>query len=210
MRQIELAIRQLQMIMGLIDYRNYPEALQFIDQAFKDLFGLDSNSINALPLDYLLSQLTIGGVLDTNRCLLLARFIKAEGDIYEVQGDDERSYYRYLRALQLQLEVFESKLDHGCPKSWADLEGVIQKLADYTLPADTQGRLFGYYASIGAFTKAEDLLWQWIDTSDEAKDAIEEGIAFYQQLLTKSQSSLVAANLPRSEIEEGLNELMSF
>ncbi len=208
MRQIEQTIRLLQMIMGLIDYRNYPEALKFIDQAFRDFFGLDSNSISAFPLDYLLSQLTIGGLLDTNRSLLMATLLKAEGEIYEVQGNDEHSYYRYLRALQLQLEVFESKLGHNCPNSWADLEGTIEKLADYTLRAKTQGRVFRYYASIEAFTKAEDLLWQWIDTSDEPKGAIEEGIAFYQQLLTKSESSLLAANLPRTEIEEGLSELL--
>jgi hypothetical protein len=36
---------------------------------------------------------------------------------------------------------------------------------------------------------------------------VEFGIAFYQRLLAKSDAALTEANLPRSEVEEGLKEL---
>ena len=42
MRQMEQAIRLLQVALGLIKWQNYPEALKMIDDGFQMFFGFDS------------------------------------------------------------------------------------------------------------------------------------------------------------------------
>jgi hypothetical protein len=39
--------------------------------------------------------------------------------------------------------------------------------------------------------------------------AVSAGLTFYQQLLEKSDAELDAGNLPRAEVEAGLNELLA-
>lgn len=207
MRQIQQAIELLQVALGLVDWRNYSEALKLIDDGFQRFFGFDSNFINAVPLSYLISMLTRQGVLDADGCLLMAALLKAEGEVYEAQEYSEGSYPRYLRALNLMLEVFESPQRRNAPESWENIDGMVEKLAGYDLPTKTQNRLFDYYHSVGEYVSAEDLLWEWLEASDYASETVEHGISFYQQLLTKSDAALTAGDLPRKEVQAGLAEL---
>ena len=210
MRQMEQVIRLLQMAFGLINLRNYPEALNVIDGGFQQFFGFDSKFANAMPLEYLISMMKQGGVLDADSCLLMASLLKAEGDIYEALGDDEGSYHRYLRSLHLRVEVFESQRPHSSPESWADVDEMVEKLAEFDLPTETQGRLLNYYDAVGQYAKAEDVLWEWLEATEYVSDAVERGMIFYQQLLTKSNAVLKAGKLPRAEVKAGLAELMAF
>jgi hypothetical protein len=53
--------------------------------------------------------------------------------------------------------------------------------------------------------KAEDVLFDCLDKDDAAAP----GLAFYERLRTKSDEELERGGLPRTEVEEGRQELLS-
>jgi hypothetical protein len=64
--------------------------------------------------------------------------------------------------------------------------------------------LLGYYEARGMLDRAEDVLYEWLDTKDPA--APEEGLAFYGRLCTKSDDDLTSGGLSRDEVEQGRAE----
>lgn len=210
MRQMEQAIRLMQMAFGLIKLKDYPEAFEMLDDGFQRFFGVNSLFINAMPVEYLLSMLTQGEVLDADGCLLMAALLKAEGEVYEASDDDERCYHRYVRALRLILAAFESKRQHNCPPEWAEIDDLVQKLAQFELPIEVQGELFGYYHAVARYAQAEDVFWQWVETSEFHQNVVNRGHKFYNKLLTLSDEALSAGSLPRSEVLAGLEEISPY
>ena len=210
MRQMEQAVRLLQMALGLIKWQNYPEALSMIDEGFQQFFGFDSNFVNAMPLEYLLGMLRQGEVLDADGCLLMAALLKAEGQIYEAAGDDERAYHRYVRTLRLILAVFESQRAHSCPPAWGEVDEVVGKLAQFELPIDLQERLFHYYKAQARYADAEDVFWQWVEAGEFNQHIVDTGRIFYQALLALSDEALLTGGLSRSEVQAGLEEILDF
>src|SRR5207245_11050876 len=58
-----------------------------------------------------------------------------------------------------------------------------------------------YYETRGMLDKAEDALFDWLDTSDP--EAPNSGLAFYERLSAKNDQDLERGGLPRDEVEEG-------
>ena len=50
-------------------------------------------------------MLSLHGVLNLEKALLIATLLKAEGDIYEDQGNPDAAYDSYLTSLNLFLEI---------------------------------------------------------------------------------------------------------
>jgi hypothetical protein len=63
------------------------------------------------------------------------------------------------------------------------------------------------YEQVGAFGKAEDVLFAMMESEPNEPGLVSFGIAFYQRLAGKSDVSLNDGNLPRTEVESGLAEL---
>lgn len=207
LRQIEQAIRLLQMIAGLLDFRHYPEALDRIDEGYRLFFGLDSGSVGSLPLDYLLDMLRIHGRLDGTRVVLMAKLLRSEGEIYEAQEDEERSSQRSLRALQLLLAAYESGEESHFPGGWEDIDALAERLSRYDLPLSLKPQLLSYLEQTGHFAEAENLLWEWLAATDHAPTPVARGLAFYRRLLELPDEALERGELPRSEVEHALLEL---
>ena len=85
--------------------KDYAAAHKLIDEQSKQIFGMGIGFMRSVPEETLLSMLTSFDTLDTEKCWLLAILLKAEGDIYEDQGNASESYYSYIRSLNLFLEV---------------------------------------------------------------------------------------------------------
>ena len=71
-----------------------------------------------------------------------------------------------------------------------ELEGLLYKLHDYELPATTELKLLQYYENTGKFAKAEDILFEMLNTVAPEKAVIQRGIAFYTQLRKKNDTVL--------------------
>ena len=76
-------------------------------------------------------------------------------------------------------------------------EALIERAAGTRLPAAVLRRLLGYYEARGLLARAEDVLYEWLDTKDPA--APEGGLTFYERLSSKSDSELNDGGLPRDQ-----------
>jgi hypothetical protein len=143
--------RALAQIIYHKDMRDYQGALSLIDEVCRQAVGTDSGFIHAISEETLLAMLTLLGVLDVEKALLMAKLLKAEGDIYEEQGNPDAAYESYLTSLNLLLEiVLRDDHLHDLRVS-PEIEDLLGKLDAYELPQHTRRRLLQLY--LCAFVK---------------------------------------------------------
>lgn len=199
--------RALAIILHLREFNQYEEALIYIDDLFLKTVGLTSSFINSLSEEMVLKTFSPTGTLNVDACLWTATLLKAEGDIYEDQGNSTESYYRYVKALHVLLAVLLQEHIGEDSELYVQSKELLQKLEDYELPAPTKKLLFAYYEHTGNYAKAEDTLFDLLEANPADPELIERGRAFYIRLLAKSNMDLMAGNLSRDEVEEGLAQL---
>jgi len=189
--------------------KDYAAAQSLIDEQCKQLLGVGIGFVHSMPEETLLSMLTSFGILNSEKCWLLAILLKEEGDIYQDQGNFNESYYSYLKSLNLILEVLSLDTTISGTDYVPELEGLLYKLSDYELPAKTKLMLFQYFDQTGKYAKAEDVLFEMLASGEPGADIHTRGIAFYQRLKRKSDAELSASNFSREEVEEGMARLES-
>ena len=192
-----------------VNGEQYEDALDDINEAFKALFGMDSDFIRNAPDDYLVLMTSLNSGGDASKALMLADLLDMQAKAYEARGDYEQSDELYLKALNVITQV-ALQITHA---PMADHVGRIQQFVDLLqespLPLRTQDRLFQVYERIGQFAKAEDMLFDMLDTATEVDEIeiSEGGAAFYRRLLQHPDHELEAGGLPRAEVEAGLREM---
>lgn len=199
--------RALAQVLYQMQLKDYTAARNLIDEQCKQVLGVGIGFIHSVPEETILSMLTSLGTLNTEKCWLLAVLLKAEGDTYQDQENSNESYYSYLKSLDLFLEVLVLDTTTGSTDFVPELEGLLYKLSDYELPKKTRLKLFHYFDQTGKYSRAEDVLFEMIETGDLDGDIYERGIAFYQRLMGKSDAILSAGNFSKDEVVEGLAQL---
>lgn len=207
LRMAEMLGRALADILYSREIRDYAAAHELIEEQFRQILGVGAGFIHSVPEDTLLSMLTSFDTLDIEKCLMLAILLKAEGDIYEDQANPDASYYSYLKSLNLFLEVLLYEDNFKSAGNFPEIEDLLNKLEAYELPVRTEQLLFRYFEEIGKYSRAEDVLFDMLDTGEADDELIERGFAFYRRLMRKSDAELLAGNLAREEVEEGLGRL---
>ena len=214
LRMAERFGRYLAIILRLREYNKQEEALLYIDELFLQTTGLTTGFINSASEEMLLNLISPLGVLNVEKCLWMAVLLQQEGDIYVELGKSNESYYRYLKALHLFLEVASGNNDVKDIDINMAIEDILNKLAEYELPLKTKNKIFRYFEKMGSYARAEDVLFEMVEGEEKEKEPasdgiIKQGIAFYNRLLKKSDTDLKAGNLSREEVEEGLAQLES-
>ena len=207
-------LRQIEMLSGLItrllklrETNDEQGASEEIEQAYAGLFGLDPHLISLLPSEFLLDKLRSGEYLDADQGFTLAVVLREDAANYLAQGNALEHYQRLTRSLKVYLAI---ALEHSLAPEQAtlyDIDNVLAQMGDYALPVDLLNDLFHYFEDEGQYARAEDELHELIRTSDNNPEIIDEGISFYEYLLTLNDEELEVGNLPRSEVEESLAEL---
>ncbi len=141
--------RALAQIIYHQEIRDYQGALTLIDELFKQTVGAGSGFIHAVSEETLLAMLSLLGILNIEKALLIATLLKAEGGIYEDQGNPDAAYDSYLKSLNLFLEILlrDDKL-HDL-RVFPQVEELLGKLEEYELPLNTRHLLSQYYEQIG-------------------------------------------------------------
>jgi hypothetical protein len=137
--------RALAQIIYHEEIHDYQGALSLIDELFKQTVGAGSGFIHAISEETVLTMLTLLGILDLEKALMIATLLKAEGDIYEDQGNPDKAYYSYLKSVNLFLEILlldDNLHDLRCS---SEVEVILGKLEAYELPLNTRYLLFRYY-----------------------------------------------------------------
>ncbi len=187
--------------------QDYAAAHKLIDEQCKQAFGMGIGFMRSVPDETLLTMLTSFDTLNTEKCWLLAILLKAEGDIYQDQGNASESYYSYVRSLNLVLEVLLLDTTPGGTGTSPELEDLLSRLSDYELPVRTRLLLFRYFDHAGKYARAEDVLSEMLGEDDPKREILKQGLAFYQRLMRKSDAALSLGNFSRKKVEEGLARL---
>ena len=133
------------------EIQDYQGAISLIDELCKQTVGAGAGFIHAISEETLLAMLTLLGILNIEKALLIATLLQAEGDIYEDQGNPDAAYESYLKALNLFLEIVlrdDHLHDLRCSPQ---VEDILGKLEAYELPLDTRRLLFQYHEQRRAY-----------------------------------------------------------
>src|SRR6185312_7928423 len=123
------------------------------------------------------------------------------------EGRADESRACYLKGLHLLLDSLARADAFEQPEFVPKVELFVNALDE--MPAQTCAMLMEHYERTGQFAKAEDALYGILDGDVNNDYALNFGIAFYERLLGRRDSELEEGNLPRAEVEAGLQELRS-
>ena len=199
-------------LLALRKVANYDEAQTVIQQTGQQLTGLEPALINALSAQSLIDLLAADSPVGAAQCLGLATLFLEQGKLYEAQSKWPEADTAYFNALYLLLRVLPNSSQTVVDEHLAYVDDLVFKLKGYDLPETLRYNLFRFYADAGAYAHAEDALFDLIEMlkqTSSTKAVITDGIAFYQTLKNKSDAELIAGDLPRDEVERGLQDLLS-
>ncbi len=213
LRMFEEMSRAIAQIIYQREIKDYQATHELIDEQFKQTLGMGSGFLHSLSDETLLSMLTTMGTLNIEKCWLIAILLKAEGDLYADEQDEDNSYYSYLKSCTLFLEALYDQNEQREIEKIAEIEDLLEKLEEYELPLRAKQLLFWYFEYTGRYREAEDTLFDMLEREpeDESSEDIEEmlvrGRAFYLRLLNKNDAALEIGNFSRAEIKDGLERL---
>lgn len=188
--------------------KNYREALDLIDTAFKDMFRLSLKFFNSLSVDSLMEMVKINGTINTDKCIIMAKLLEEEGDILESENKLNDSFYIHQKSLHLFLNAYLSeRVDCELEVHFSDIDSIIDKICQYKLSYELENQIIAYYTKSCKYDKAEDIIYELLQESAYSAQSIKYSIEFYNNLLLKSDSELCAGNLPREEIIDSLSSL---
>jgi len=200
--------RALAILFHLRQRNQHEEALINIDELFLQSVGLTTHFINSASEEMLLKMISPLGTLNLEKCLWIAVLLKEEGDIYAEMGKPDEGYYRHIKALFFFLEAAlheKQSKDLNVP---ASIEDILQKLEEFELPIHLKSKLFRYFEMMGSYSKAEDMLFEIVESDEPAaQQLLTPGKEFYQRLLKKNDADLQMGGLSRQEVEEGMERL---
>lgn len=207
LRLIEQAAKGIANALMGVESGDYAEAHEAVGESLRQLLGLGPGAVSNLSDEQLLGILQLHHAQDwRERSLVVAALLKTEGDVCGQEGREKSQFNHYLKALHLLVAASETADDFPEPiPSVAELVALLQ---DYVLPGHSYHALLDYYERTNQLTEAEDMLFSWLEDGDGGETAVTAGINFFQRLSEKSDVELEAGNLPRAEVEAGLQELL--
>jgi hypothetical protein len=177
--------------------QEYDRAEEEINAALRECFELDSSA--SLDLEQLIQACATESPAVPDDLIRLAELFREKGEIQRLRGDANSATQSEALALGLFLELLQTSVVS------LDLiqksEQLIERTSGTRLPAPVLKRLLGYYEARGMLARAEDILYEWLDTKDPA--APEGGLAFYNRLSLRSDQELDDGGLSRGEVADG-------
>ena len=186
--------------------KNYMEAEKDIESAAKTLVGLDLNLIKILNVEDVLKLMKTSDVY-AGRCLISAELLKEYGDILGEKERINESIDIYIKSLWLYLETILTK-ELPEPEIYYDrINFMIKNLTTPETDTDLKLKIFQYFEFSGQYSKAEDVLFELMDTDTEGiKD---KALKFYERLQKKTDEELGKGNFSHGEVEDSIEEILS-
>jgi hypothetical protein len=145
---IEQQIEGLALVLARIltgkDGGRYEAALTEAADACKKMTGLNLATLTMLPDETLLNLFRMGGGLDPARCVIAARLLDAQADVYEAQNRTVAAHASLHKALVLLLEAMRFEESLRTSPYREEVESILARLGGYHLPDDLQARVAAY------------------------------------------------------------------
>ena len=140
-QQIEMLAEVLARILTGKDSGRYEAALTEAADACKKMTGLNLATLTMLPDETLLNLFRMGGGLDPARCVIAARLLAAQADVYETQNRTVAAQTSLHKALVLLLEALRFEEGLRTAPYRAQVEDILGRLDGYVLPDDLTARV---------------------------------------------------------------------
>ena len=202
-RMVQELTHALARVQFLRRREEYEQALQEIERVFKQFWEI--NPQQPLALEDLISACSQEDESVAEKTVSLADLLKEQGDLFALQKNFPDSQRSYALALGLYLETLRTNVVSMDLIEKA--EHLIEQTKDVRRPAAVLKRLLSYYEARGMLAKAEDVLFDWLDTSDPTAPV--GGLAFYDRQAAKTDEELERGELPRDEVEAGRTEVIN-
>lgn len=154
-QQIEMLGEVLARMLTGKESGRYEAALTEAANACKTMTGLNLATLTMLPDETLLNLFRMGGGLDPGRCLIAARLLDAQADIYEAQNRTLAAQVSLHKALVLLLEAMRVEETLRTEAHRAQVENILGRLQDYALPDDLQARVASFRKAMQAVSATD-------------------------------------------------------
>lgn len=204
LRIIHQFVKSLARVLLSIQSGNTEQARSEIQRASEEFLGLPFDMILSLNNQSLSEILGIDGERSVEKSYIAAQLLFCEASVREA-ADETNATELYLRSVNLLLGGF-SLIDETLKSEAAStIDQILLLLQHEELPLEICKQLVAYHELRGEYSSAEDRLFELSAT--ESSEALEIGVSFYERILSRTDDELERGNLPRSEVEEGLEEL---
>jgi tetratricopeptide (TPR) repeat protein len=209
LRVIEEFVAMLTGIRRRIAAGEFAEAGEDLDREFQNLVGKGADAVSKLSETELLAQLTTDGPTHVVRqkSLMLVALLQEAGQLHMAEGREEDARACWIKALDVALMLQLQDADVELPEFVPKIEMLHEQLRDGPLPLRTQAALWRHYEQVGAYGRAEDVLFTLREAEPDNQALTAEAKLFYGRLLRQSDGALEAGNLPRDEVAAGLAAL---
>ncbi|CAG7645895.1 DUF6483 family protein [Paenibacillus allorhizosphaerae] len=193
----------------------FEEAMALLNQAMKQLLGMNSKLIGALSVKDLLAMFSQDGGIDQGKVLAAGDLLHAEASVWKEAGNETAARQTALKCVEMLLTAmeldarselkneFDERLNHAL-----DMAGRAPKSAELL------EKLIPYCNEAGKLADAEDVLFQWLDELEKSGQwerrlkAIDEGIRMCEQWLQLDEGKISAGGLSSAEIHSTLQDLI--
>jgi hypothetical protein len=201
-RIIEQFGRALARILTKRAKASYEDLRVHIELACRENTGLDYPLAVDLLMPRLLDMLEAGSSARPHRYLILGDLLQLDGWLLRENDEIGASDERLVRAIWMYLHGTRSPYEVIAGECVENLAALVEELPSRALPHELKRKLVDHFEDIGAFVRAERLLFDLTDTNDPAM--IRRGRAFYEHLVKLSRETLEAGGLTREEARRGL------
>ena len=151
-QQIEMLAEVLARILTGKDSGRYEAALTEAADACKKMTGLNLTTLTMLPDETLLNLFRMGGGLDPTRCVIAARLLAAQADVYETQNRTVAAQASLHKALVLLLEALRFEEGLRTASYHAQVEDILARLNGYVLPGSLSAGVAAYRKTMAGET----------------------------------------------------------
>jgi len=204
MRMIRTLVQVLARILFFKKGEQYPEALNEIQKASKQILGIELEVFRKLSDLQMIDFLSLDVSLGIPKCYAAGILLKEEAEILAIQQKEAERRHTFVKSLSLLTEVAihnESPFDTGHAGA---IESVAGKLKGKEYPVYVQKKLFRYFEIAGQYGMAAGVLSEILVIEPIF---VSEGTSYYERLEKKSDEELLRGGLQRKYVEELLADL---
>jgi tetratricopeptide (TPR) repeat protein len=203
MRLITEMTQVLLRVVSLRHRQDYELALKEIDDALRRLRHDESSP--PAELEEWLALCAKHEQAASGLLVAVGELIREQGEIFLLQARNEEARRAHTLALGLLVEAILSGQTFVTEELLERVERLATRLEAGPRPPQLLSRLASYYEARGRFAKAEDVIFEWVESGASAARTF--GLAFYDRIERQPDAELERGGLPRPEIQSGRTQL---
>lgn len=206
LRAVAELVQVLARVVALKSRQEYEQALREIDRALRDVRDERGPEPNEISLEDWIALCRKHEQAASGVMMAVADLLREQGDVLARQDKAAASRRSNTLALGLFLEAVLSGETFVSAELLDKVDRLFDAVCESLTEATIWSRLIKYFEARGRYAAAEDALFAWRETGDPA--ARSEGTAFYNRLLSLNDAELENGDLPRPEVNQGLEEFL--